>query len=169
MRIAPMTDAFAADIATWRYAAPYERYSLDGVDPAFLVDPANGYVTLVDAPGALIGYRCFGPDGRVPGFAYDESACDTGGGLRPALTGRGLGALAIATGLAHGRELLRPAAFRVTVETSNARALRVVASLGFTCVAEFTATSDGRPYRVLVRAEQDRPSDRPRDLPRGAG
>lgn len=92
-----MTGEFAADLVTWRYDEPYGTYSLVGVDPAFFTDAANGYVALVDDAEQLIGYRCFGSEGRVPGFGYDNTALDTGGGLRPALTGQGLGRQAIAT------------------------------------------------------------------------
>jgi hypothetical protein len=31
-----MTMAYAADIATWRYAAPYDCYDMADSDPAFL-------------------------------------------------------------------------------------------------------------------------------------
>ena len=148
-----MTTEFAGDISTWRYDEPYGAYSLTGADPAFFTDADNGYVALVDDARQLIGYRCFGADGRVPGFVYDDSALDTGGGLRPTLTGHGLGAAAIATGLAYGREQFAPAAFRVTVASFNVRAQRVVTSLGFTQLARFDATTDGRPYDVLVRSE----------------
>jgi ribosomal-protein-alanine N-acetyltransferase len=151
MRIVPMTATFAADIATWEYAEPYAQYSLSGADPDFFTDPDNGYTALVDDGGELIGYRSFGADGQVPGYAYDDSALDTGGGLRPSLTGRGLGRDAIATGLAYGRERFAPRAFRVTVASFNARAQRVVTSLGFEHVDRFEASTDGQPYDVFVR------------------
>jgi [ribosomal protein S18]-alanine N-acetyltransferase len=152
VRIVPMTAAFAADLVTWEYPQPYARYSLTGADPDFFTDPANRYTALVDDDGTLIGYRSFGVDGQVPGYAYDESALDTGGGLRPALTGRGLGRQAISTGLAYGQERFAPKAFRVTVASFNARAQRVVMSLGFLHVARFEASTDGRPFDVFVRS-----------------
>jgi RimJ/RimL family protein N-acetyltransferase len=152
MRITEMTPAFAAELVAWSYPAPYQPYDLVGADPAYFADPANGFHALVDDEGALIGYRSFGPDGRVPGGAYDDTALDTGGGLRPDLTGlgRGLGRQAIATGLAYGREAFRPTAFRVTVASFNARARTVVESLGFEYQAGFAATTDGTHYDILV-------------------
>ena len=89
-----MTGQYAADIVTWRYPAPYQCYDQAGAGPAYFLDPASGFRALVDDEGALIGYRSFGPDGRVPGGAYDDSALDTGGGLRPELTGLGRGSAA---------------------------------------------------------------------------
>lgn len=160
MRITEMTAAFAAEMTSWSYPEPYQCYDLAGADPAYFTDPANGFVALVDDDGALIGYRSFGPDGQVPGGAYEcacEGACegmvlDTGGGLRPDLTGlgRGLGREAIATGLAYGRATFRPAVFRVTVATFNTRARRVVESLGFRQHSSFAATTDGRRFDILL-------------------
>jgi RimJ/RimL family protein N-acetyltransferase len=152
MQIVAMTAGFASEIVTWSYPPPHDVYSLTRTDPKSFLDEANGYFALVDEQGGLIGYRCFGPDGRVPGWPYDDSALDTGGGLRPDLTGRGRGRAAITVGLDFGRRRYRPAAFRVTVAAFNERALRVVRSLDFTDVATFTAPN-GRDYVVLTRAE----------------
>src|ERR1022692_4367026 len=110
MRVAGMTGAYAADIITWRYPAPYDCYDMTAADPAFLADPASGYFALTDE-GRLIGFRSFGADGQVPGGAYDTSALGTGGGLRPGLTGRGAGRRAITTGLDFGRRPFAAAAF----------------------------------------------------------
>lgn len=156
-----LTERHAADICTWRYPEPYQCYDIVGADPAYFLAPVNGFFATVDDDGELIGYRSFGPDGRVPGGAYDDAALDTGGGLRPELTGlgRGLGRRAIATGLAFGFERFQPKAFRVTVADFNARARHVVASLGFVQVSSFTATTDGGRFRVFVRsaARADQP------------
>lgn len=151
MHIATMTRAFAAEVATWRYPAPYDCYDM-AADPDFLVNPDNGFFALV-AEGELIGYRSFGEDGQVPGGSYDSSALDTGGGLRPDLTGRGLGREAIGTGLDFGRQRFAPPAFRVTVASFNVRAQRVVTALGFRNVGSFARTGDGTGFEILVRPE----------------
>jgi len=148
-----MTASYAVEIATWRYEPPYDCYDMTGVDPAFLASAESGFFTVIGDDDELIGYRSFGADGQVPGGSYDASALDTGGGLRPDLTGKGLGRLAISTGLDFGRQRFAPAAYRVTVATFNARALRVVEALGFRAVDDFRASTDGRSYRILVRPE----------------
>jgi [ribosomal protein S18]-alanine N-acetyltransferase len=148
-----MTAEYAADIVTWRYPPPYDCYDMTGADPGFMLDPGNEFFALM-AGGELAGFRSFGPDGQVPGGTYDDSALDTGGGLRPALTGRGLGRVAIATGLEFGRQRFAPVrAFRVTVASFNARALRVVTSLGFRPVSSFEAAADGRRFEILIRPD----------------
>jgi hypothetical protein len=59
MLVTGMTEAYAADIVTWRYPAPYDCYDMTGADPAFLTNPASGYFALMDA-GTLIGFRNIG-------------------------------------------------------------------------------------------------------------
>jgi [ribosomal protein S18]-alanine N-acetyltransferase len=146
-----MTPAYAAQVITWRYAPPYDCYDMTGADPAFLISPDSGFFALTGESG-LIGFRSFGADGQVPGGRYDDSALDTGGGLRPDLTGQGIGREAIRTGLDYGQQHLAPRAFRVTIATFNIRAQRVVAALGFRNIGSFRASSDGRPYDILTRA-----------------
>jgi ribosomal-protein-alanine N-acetyltransferase len=152
MRIVPMTSAFAAELVTWRYPAPYELYDMADGDPGFFASPASGFFALTEGD-ELIGFRSFGQDGQVPGGSYDSSAFDTGGGLRPDLTGKGLGRAAISTGLEFGRREFAPDAFRVTVASFNERALRVVRSLGFRAVGSFLATAGGRRFEILIRPE----------------
>jgi ribosomal-protein-alanine N-acetyltransferase len=152
MHIAPLTLEHAEDISTWQYDAPYDVYDMVGTDPEELLQPEVGYYALL-AADRLIGFRSFGPDGQVPGWEYDESALDTGGGLRPELTGQGLGRSAISAGLAFGRERFAPVAYRVTVASFNIRALRTVKVIGFERVGSFNATRDARSFDVLIRAE----------------
>ena len=153
-RATAMTSAY---LAAGPLTTHYQCYDQAGADPAYFLDPASGFRALVDDEGALIGYQSFGPDGRVPGGAYDDSALDTGGGLRPELTGlgRGLGRRAIAVGLAYGRSQFRPAAFRVTAADFNARARRVVESLGFTRTSSFDAATDGKRFSIFLLPNPD--------------
>ncbi len=152
MEVVPLSRPFAADICTWRYPAPYDCYDMTDADPDELVHPELGFFAVVQG-GTLVGFWSFGSDGRVPGWEYDEAALDTGGGLRPELTGRGLGKQAMSTGLAFGRAQFAPAAFRVTVAAFNNRALRTVVALGFKPLGSFTAATDSRGFEVLLRPE----------------
>jgi [ribosomal protein S18]-alanine N-acetyltransferase len=150
IRIAAMTSGYAAEILSWRYPAPYDYYDVTDVDVGYYLDPANGFFAVL-ADGEFIGFRSFGPDGQVPGGTYDDSALDTGGGLRPELIGRGLGRTVVAAGLEFGRQQFAPDVFRVTVASFNSRALRVVTSLGFRPTQSFAASMDGRRFEILVR------------------
>jgi [ribosomal protein S18]-alanine N-acetyltransferase len=152
MRIVSMNAQYAVAITTWRYPPPYDCYDMTGADPDVLAHPASGFFALLDAD-EFIGFRSFGEDGQVPGWDYDNSALDTGGGLRPDLTGAGLGRQAIQTGLDFGRSRFRPPAFRVTIATFNQRAQRVVQALDFQKAGSFRGSADGRSYDVLIRQE----------------
>ena len=152
LALAPLTRDQAVEVCTWRYPAPYACYDMTDADPDELADPASGFHALT-LDGRLVGFRSFGPDGRVPGWAYDDTALDTGGGLHPGLVGQGLGRGAIRAGLTYGRSRFAPSAYRMTVAGFNERALRVVRSLGFERVGRFHAPTGVR-YEVLVRPER---------------
>lgn len=153
MELVALTRDHALDICTWRYPAPYDCYDLTDADPDELLLPELGFHALL-ADNRLVGFRSFGPDGRVPGWDYDDRSLDTGGALRPQLVGRGLGRVAISAGLAFGRSVFAPPAFRVTIASFNVRALRTVEALGFERVGRFIATHDGRSFEVLIRPER---------------
>ncbi|WP_262852787.1 GNAT family N-acetyltransferase [Mumia quercus] len=150
MQIVELTPEHAGDIVTWSYPEPNGCYDLTGMDPRHFTDLSHGFWALVDGE-RLIGYRCYGPTARVHGYDYDDDALDIAGGLRPELTGQGLGHSAIATGLAFGVEHFAPTTFRVTVAEFNVRALKVVDSLGFAAVDKFESSADDRTYVVLRR------------------
>ena len=86
----------ARAVLTWQYPPPYDIYNADPADIeadlASLLDPTNHYYSVWNEDELLIGFRNFGPDARVPGGNYSLDALDLGGGLRPDLTGHGLGA-----------------------------------------------------------------------------
>lgn len=140
IHIASSRRKHAEDIATWRYDAAHD---MAGVKSG-RVARSGGWLPRRHGGGRLIGFRSFGPDGQVPGWKYDDSALDTGRGLRPELTGQDLGRAVISEGLTFGRARFAPAAFRVTVTSFNARALHTVASLGFERVGSFKASRDAR-------------------------
>jgi ribosomal-protein-alanine N-acetyltransferase len=73
VRIVPITRAYANEIVTWTYPAPYGCYDMTVASAAFIASAESGYHALVDAD-ELIGFRSFGKDGQVPGGDYDSSA-----------------------------------------------------------------------------------------------
>jgi [ribosomal protein S18]-alanine N-acetyltransferase len=154
-RVEPLTADHAHELVTWSYPPPLERYSLAEGDPGYFTDPENRFVALLDSDDQLVGFRSFGPDGRVPGGRYDESALDTGGGLRPDLVGRGLGLHALQVGLAYGAQTFAPDAFRTTVWSGNGRALTVTRNFGYVDQSTFTSTTGGDEYIILVRRGLD--------------
>src|SRR5215831_12624362 len=93
LRFRPFCEVDALTTISWRYPAPYSAYNLDPQDPtvlAALLRPEYNYHAILQ-DDEVIGFFLLGPDARVRGGTYDESALDIGFGLRPDLTGRGRG------------------------------------------------------------------------------
>ena len=131
--IALMTQEEAEAIADWQYEPPYDFYDwpADHRDLAELLDPArrgDHYFSARDAAGELIGFFGFGHKGDVVGV---------GVGLRPDLTGRGLGQSFLEAGLAFARERLTPTRFKLSVADFNARAIKVYERAGFVTTRSF--------------------------------
>ena len=147
----PMDAPHARRIATWRYEPPYDFYDL-GDDLSDLLRPDYHYYAVTDSNGELAGYCCFGVDARVPGGDYpDDGSLDVGVGLRPDLTGRGLGAAFLRAVLDFGARTYAPAAFRTTVAAFNERSRRLCLRAGFRPVQRFARARDGVEFIVLVR------------------
>ena len=158
LALTPMSESEAREVLGWRYPPPYDALNpnpetLDE-DAAAMADLARLYFAARDPAGRLAGFCCFGPEARVPGFDYpDDGRADIGLGLRPELTGRGLGGslLSAATGLAAGLRLA-PGGYRATVWAENARSRRLFERAGYRELARFRSTAPtARPYVVLAR------------------
>ena len=149
----PLPPSHASDIVSWRYEAPYDLYNYADADREkaidYLIDERNRFFAVLDE-GCLVGFRSFGKDGRVDGGSYDDSYLDTGGGSRPDLTGKGLGAEIIEKGLQFGSEQFETERFRITVAAFNERALKVHRRIGFQEDHRFPRKSDGMEFVVLV-------------------
>ncbi|MEI7643555.1 MAG: GNAT family N-acetyltransferase [Chloroflexales bacterium] len=154
LTITPMDVAAATLVTSWRYPPPYEIYSLDE-DQAMLVaafsHPAYGYFQLRQG-GALVGFCCFGDEGRVLGGDYTTPALDVGISMRPDLTGRGMGRRYMGAVLAFAELRFCPPTLRLTVASFNLRARQLYARLGFRSVQQFVSLSSGREYQVMLRA-----------------
>ena len=85
----------AMQIANWSYPEPYEIYNL-GVSKENIAGLLGGEYSAVYADGELFGFFCTGESARIPiepaaSIYKSESAVDIGLGIRPCMTGRGLG------------------------------------------------------------------------------
>jgi len=124
---APMTQAEAEEIAGWHYPGEYAFYDADWI-------PA-GLAELLDPEQRGDQYHSArSTDGELEGFAQLEPAAggatEIGLGLRPDLTGRGLGQAFTNAVIDLAR---RAGAGRITlaVATFNVRAVRVYERCGF--------------------------------------
>ena len=103
---------------SWRYEPPYDFYDGD-VDP--VLNPERFYEAL-DEEGLLVGNYYFEEKG---------DALEIGLGMRPDLTGRGLGLEFFRAGLDFAREQFRPESIILNVASFNERAIKVYERAGF--------------------------------------
>lgn len=161
-RFGPIDRATRDAIVGWHYPPPYDFYDWDPADDPelLLMLPASGFLAVRDEADVLVGFACFGVGGQVPGGIaggyYDAPLLDIGLGLRPELTGRGLGLPFVLAILDEGRRRFRPPGFRLTVAAFNQRAIRVYERAGFELGPTFDspAGGDAVPFRLMTRLEQ---------------
>lgn len=127
IRIEPASAETHELMASWRYPPPYDFY--DG-DAEPVLKP-EGYYQARDEAAEMIGFYYFEP--KPPDLDY-------GLGLRPDLTGRGLGLQFFQTGLAFARDRYRPRRVLVHVAAFNERARRVYERAGFQVISSHTRT-----------------------------
>jgi [ribosomal protein S18]-alanine N-acetyltransferase len=140
-----MAQADAEAVAAWHYPEPFSFYdwTADEDDLAELLEAerrGEAYFAAEDEDGELVGYFSFKPDGRT---------LVVGLGLRPDLTGRGLGSSFLAAGLDYGRERFAPEHFSLAVATFNERAIKVYERAGFERVRVYMHETNGREWEFL--------------------
>jgi len=147
--IRPMTAADAHAIAAWRYPGEYSFYDAvsDPDDLAELLDPAEWgqrYFAADDtARQALAGLLRVTLTGRV---------ADIGLGLRPDLTGRGLGESFVRACLRFVTAALGAQSYTLAVAAFNRRAITVYERAGFRQVERFEHVTNGAPLPFVRMA-----------------
>ncbi len=153
----PMTPADVQTFVAWRYDPPYDVYNIAVTDEeyegliGFYTHPANHAYAADDEHGALAAFCSFGADGQVPGADYSADALDIGMGVRPDLTGQGLGPQFSRAVIDFANHTFSPTLLRVTIAAFNLRAQRVWTKLGFERRQKFGRTGDGMPFIVYTR------------------
>lgn len=95
-----------------------------------MIDANAGYWAVVRGE-ELIGYCCFGGEGRVEGIAEEPGTLDVGYGMRPDLMGQGLGRSFVGCIVAFGLNRFLPDRVRLLILDWNVRSYRVAERLGF--------------------------------------
>ncbi len=151
-----MNEADAQAIMTWHYEEPYAIYNMDSdlEDTAEMLDRRSPHYAVRDEQGELIGFFSFGTsaqpwDTNEPALYTENKTIDVGLGMRPDLTGKGLGLAFVNAGLAFAREQFVPEHFRLFVLTFNERAIRVYEQAGFQRVQVFTQPNIHNEYEFL--------------------
>lgn len=144
--IRPMTAADAHAIATWRYSGEYSFYDADA-DPgdlAELLDPAEWgqrYFAADElADHTLAGLLVVKVTGPV---------AELGLGLRPDLTGRGLGESFLRACLHFASATLGAQSYALSVAAFNRRAITVYERTGFQEVDRFEHFTNGGRHAFI--------------------
>ncbi|HDR3654859.1 MULTISPECIES: GNAT family N-acetyltransferase [Bacillus cereus group] len=158
MDIHKLTIEEAKKINTWTYEEPYSLYSFSG-EKEVIEELLDGtYYGCCDDQGDLIGYFCFGANAQVPGgrdanLYGGEDVIDIGLGMKPALTGKGIGKEFFQAGIAFATKEFNVKMFRLSVATFNTRAITLYKNIGFKQGTIFL--SRGREFMLM---EYERPS-----------
>ena len=98
------------------------------------------YFSAFDDKGTLVGFFH---------FERDEKVMEIGLGLRPDLTGKGLGRGFLVAGLAFARRSFRLGVFRLSVASCNERAIKVYEGVGFIRGRTYHHETNGGVYEFL--------------------
>lgn len=132
-----MTEVAAHAIGSWRYEPPYSFYNpaAEALDEVLAEMLDGSYYAVLDDRGGLAGFVAFGATAQVPGGhthgAYRDDALDIGLGMRPDLTGRGLGREFLRACIDFAWERYSPPMLRLSVAIFNKRAITVYERAGF--------------------------------------
>jgi len=149
--IVPMTEEDAQRIVSWHYEAPYDFYNMDHdpEDLAELLDPQSWketYFSVQSEQNELVGF-----------FSYrwaDNETVEIGLGLRPDLTGKGLGSAFVHSEIAFAQTHFSATQVRLRVATFNHRAIRVYQQAGFILGETFMQQTNGSEYEFLSMFRQ---------------
>ncbi len=149
----PMTVEDAHTIQSWHYEEPYTIYNI-GEGPDVLtemLDRRSPYYAVRNEQNMLVGFYNYGTSAHVdgdmkPGLFVGDHMVTIGLGLRPDITGHGLGLAFVNAGLDFARREFAPRRFRLYVFAWNKRAICVYERAGFQRIG---------PH-IVHRAEGDR-------------
>lgn len=141
-----MNEDYAAQIANWHYKGIYAFYDMDQdlEDLQELLDSrswTDQYYAVVAENDELAGYFSF--------FQEEPSAVTIGLGLRPDLTGKGLGQAFIEAGLDFAKAKFNPEIFCLSVAIFNKRAIRLYERIGFKSDGVFMNETNGGLHEFL--------------------
>ena len=149
--IRPMTAVDAHAVATWRYPDEYSFYDADA-DPddlAELLDPA-GWGTRYFAADELAAHTLAG----VLVVKLTGPVAEIGLGLRPDLTGRGLGESFLRACLLFASAALGAHSYTLAVAAFNRRAITVYERAGFREAGRFEHATNGGLH-TFIRMTKD--------------
>lgn len=147
--IEKMSQKDALEIANnWKYPAPYDFYDMtaDREDYEEIIDSnqRGDYYFTLTKNGNLIGFFCIYP------YEETEGEFEYGVGLRPDLTGKGLGTEYNRIMLDYVKKTFKPKKIWLAVADFNQRALAVYERVGFNFESQKKQATNGSIYSFTV-------------------
>ncbi|MEX3744645.1 MULTISPECIES: GNAT family N-acetyltransferase [Lysinibacillus] len=143
--IREMNEIYAINILNWKYEAPYDFYNNELSEESLKELLDNPYYSIVNDQEELVGFFCTGTSAQVPRGqdcgAYLGKYIDIGIGMKPELTGKGIGTEFFSF-ILNQLQQENHSPLRLTVATFNTRAIHLYEKLGFKKVMEFTASTE---------------------------
>ncbi|WP_421378442.1 GNAT family N-acetyltransferase [Bacillus salacetis] len=143
-KFSPLTDDAAEEIAfQWKYDGEYSFYDMtaDQEDlEEFLSPDRSGYYA-VERNDELIGYFCFQRD--------EAGQLEIGLGMKPKLTGKGLGLEFVLEGIRFAIANYQTSALSLSVAAFNKRAIKVYEKTGFESIETFKQDTNGSTYEFV--------------------
>lgn len=148
-----MIDDYAIDILGWKYEKPYDLYNNVLSGEAILELTRLTYKAIL-SDEKVVGFFCTGEDAQVPAGhevgAYEDDCMDIGLGLRPDLTGNGLGTEFFTYILKELRSEYE-GCIRLTVADFNSRAIHLYEKFKFVRKQEFLRNK----MKFIVMVKED--------------
>ena len=144
-----MTEAEAEEVISWRYPGEYAFYDMER-DVEDMAELRSSHVREAKYFAALQNSELIG----FFEFDLDEDVVEVGLGLRPDLTGQGLGPTFLEAGLVFARGRFSPQRFRLRVAEFNKRAIAVYERAGFVVGRRYVHDFYGTPYDFLEMSRQ---------------
>lgn len=163
-----ITPEAARALTSWRYPVPYDVYNIKDEQAALaeMLDERSPWFVAFDGNGAPMGYCCFGTaaevnwEGAPRLWTTNDTTLSVGLGMRPDLTGLGIGPQFFDAVLAFATIHFGIDSFRLFVLPFNQRAIRVYERAGFHQVDEHIVNVGGQRELIFLemRREEERTS-----------
>ncbi|MCA1026199.1 GNAT family N-acetyltransferase [Cytobacillus kochii] len=141
----------AVILSSWTYPPPYDFYNHAQTEDSKQEWLTGNYFCIYKQE-EMIGFFCYGESARVPvksSHLYIDDCIDIGIGMRPDLTGKGLGSSFLTKILMEIERLFPNTPIRLTVASFNQRAIHLYEKLGFIIQHHFQRKSTN--FYIMVR------------------
>lgn len=142
-----MKENEAFEISKWHYEVPYDFYDLnnDLEDAREFLDftnrPENKYFSVFNKSEELVGFY---------ELTHSADCVEIGLGMRPDLTGKGMGLKFVEDGIDYIKDRFRPERLKLKVVSFNHRARKVYERAGFIVTGTEWITNDLGRHEFIV-------------------